>query len=165
MTVRNTSMRHLRSGAIAGVVATVAMDIGGRAVARVVGEPPVSPVMLGRWTRHVAQGRVRHDDINAASPHRSDAVIGAATHYAIGATLGAGYARAGGAERGLVASTSYGAATTAFAWFFLFPSMGLGVLGRNSGPHLARLSFANHLLFGAALGIVLGRQHPDRDLR
>lgn len=162
MTAPVSRMGRLRSGAMAGVAATAVMDLGGQGLARVIGARPLSPVVLGRWTRHAAKGRLRHDDIDAASPHRADALIGAITHYAIGTILGAGYAGAGGVERGLMVAVSYGAVTTAFAWLLLFPSMGLGVLGRNAGARLTELSLANHLVFGATLGVALRRLSRHR---
>jgi hypothetical protein len=50
----------------------------------------------------------------------------------------------------------YGTATTILPWFLMFPSQGMGWLGRDApgDAHLARASLFNHIIFG--LGIALG---------
>ncbi|HXO94331.1 MAG TPA: DUF2938 family protein [Candidatus Acidoferrum sp.] len=49
----------------------------------------------------------------------------------------------------------YGTATTVLPWFLMFPSQGMGWLGRDApgDAHLARASLFNHIIFG--LGIAL----------
>jgi hypothetical protein len=49
----------------------------------------------------------------------------------------------------------YGTATTVLPWFLMFPSQGMGWLGRDApgDAHLARVSLFNHIIFG--LGIAL----------
>jgi hypothetical protein len=49
----------------------------------------------------------------------------------------------------------YGTATTVFPWFLMFPSQGMGWLGRDApgDAHLVRASLFNHIIFG--LGIAL----------
>ena len=49
----------------------------------------------------------------------------------------------------------YGTATTVLPWFLMFPSQGMGWLGRDapSDVHLTRISLFNHVIFG--LGIAL----------
>jgi len=49
----------------------------------------------------------------------------------------------------------YGTATTVLPWFLMFPSQGMGWLGRDAAgdAHLARVSLFNHIVFG--LGIAL----------
>ena len=54
---------------------------------------------------------------------------------------------------------AYGVATTIASWFFVFPSMGLGVFGRRSpeGIRAPLSSLGNHLFYGVgiAVGIAL----------
>ena len=50
---------------------------------------------------------------------------------------------------------AYGVATTVASYFFVFPSMGLGVFGRRSpeGIRAPLSSLANHLFYGVGLAV------------
>ena len=50
---------------------------------------------------------------------------------------------------------AYGVATTAASWFFVYPSMGLGAMGRRSpdGIKAPLSSLANHLFYGLGLAV------------
>jgi hypothetical protein len=88
---------------------------------------------------------------------------GYVTHYTIGVGLAVTYVLGwdllvGGAASPVWA-LAYGVATTVFAYFFVLPSMGLGVFGRRSseGIRLPLSNLANHLFYGVgiAVGIAL----------
>ena len=148
--------------ALAGVPATLAMDVGARAIlAPALGVEAPGPRELGRWVGHMRHGRFRHPDIATAPAVAREAVIGSLTHYAIGLTLGAGYGlllRAGRARRSSIPlALAYGTATTGFSWLLMFPATGKGLLGRRANPKLAALSLGNHLVFGLALGAAIAR--------
>jgi len=79
-------------------------------------------------------------------------------HYSIGIVLTLVYLRllvVAHATPTALSAIIYGTATTVFSWFLMFPSQGMGWLGRNApgDPHLARVSLFNHIIFG--LGIAL----------
>jgi Protein of unknown function (DUF2938)/Family of unknown function (DUF6789) len=151
----------LPRAALAGVPATIAMDVWARTVARVLGIDALGPGSLGRWIGHMRRGRFAHQDIAAAPPIPNEAAIGIVTHYAIGLTLGLGYGllvRATAAQRStLPRALAYGTATTIFPWFVLFPATGGGVMGRRENTRLAALSLCNHAVYGLALGAATKR--------
>ena len=64
------------------------------------------------------------------------------------------YLLVGGPESPIWA-LAYGIATTIASWFFVYPSMGLGVLGRQSpeGIKASLSSLANHLFYGVGLAV------------
>ncbi|HEV2716854.1 MAG TPA: DUF2938 family protein, partial [Terriglobales bacterium] len=49
----------------------------------------------------------------------------------------------------------YGTATTVFPWFLMFPSQGMGWLGRDApgDAHLAGVSLFNHIIFGLGMAL------------
>jgi hypothetical protein len=56
----------------------------------------------------------------------------------------------------------YGAATTVFPWFLMFPSQGMGWLGRDApgDAHLVRASLFNHIIFGLAIALWMAVMRP-----
>jgi Protein of unknown function (DUF2938) len=141
----------LGSAAVAGVLATYAMDVAGRRI--------VAPA-LGRWIGHMLQGRFTHEDITKAEPIPHEAGIGLAAHYAIGLVLGAGYAlllrvpqpRQSSVPR----ATAYGIATTVFPWFWMFPARGQGIMGlRDGDPRVPAFALGTHVAYGLGLGVAL----------
>lgn len=111
----------LSRAALAGLPATLAMDLGARTiVAPALGVRALGPEDLGRWVAHMRRGRFRHTEIATAPAVRGEAAIGIATHYAIGLTLGAGYwllLRAASTPRSSIPlALAYGTATTVFSW-------------------------------------------------
>jgi hypothetical protein len=147
----------LARAGLAGLLATLAMDVGARMIiAPVLGFSAPGPKYFGRWVGHMRTGRFVHDDIATAAPIEHEAAIGIVAHYAIGVTLGEGYGlllRVRG-RRGdsLRLALVYGTATTAFPWFLLFPATGQGALGRRAGARLSVLSLLNHVVYGLGLG-------------
>ena len=60
----------------------------------------------------------------------------------------------------------YGTATTVFPWFLMFPSHGMGWLGRDApgDAHLARVSLFNHIIFGLGIAPVGGSDEANLKL-
>jgi hypothetical protein len=149
----------LGSAAVAGVLATYAMDVAGRRiVAPTLGKGPSGG--LGRWIGHMLQGRFTHEDITKAEPIPHEASIGMAAHYAIGLVLGAGYAlllRVPQSRRNsLSRATAYGVATTVFPWFWMFPARGQGVMGLRDGDlRVPAFALCTHIAYGLGLGVAL----------
>ena len=89
---------------------------------------------------------------------RGELLLGIAAHYSIGIVLTfvyLGLLVAAHARPTALNAILYGTATTFLPWFVMFPSQGMGWLGRNApgDAHLARSSLFNHIVFG--LGIAL----------
>jgi hypothetical protein len=111
------------------------------------------------------RGRFTHTDISQAEPIPHEAGIGLAAHYAIGLLLGAGYAlllRVPQPRQSSFASaTTYGIATTALPWFWMFPARGQGVMGlRDRDLRVPVFALCTHVAYGFALGVAL-RQGND----
>ena len=149
----------LGSAAAAGVVGTYVMDVvGRRIVAPALGKGPSGG--LGRWIGYMFRGRFTHEDITKAEPISHEAGIGVAAHYAIGLVLGAGYAlllRVPQPRRTSVPrATAYGAATTVFPWFWMFPARGQGVMGLRDGDlRVPAFALCTHVAYGVGLGVAL----------
>ena len=98
-----------------------------------------------------------------SEPVSNEKAYGYLTHYSIGVGFALGYVLGWGLLIGGPASplwaVAYGVATTVAAYFFVLPSIGLGVFGRRSpeGIRTPLSSLANHLFYGVgmAVGIAL----------
>jgi hypothetical protein len=145
--------------AVAGALATYGMDLAGRAiVAPALGMKP--PGNLGRWIGHMAQGRFTHEDITKAVPVAHEATIAVTAHYAIGLILGAGYALLlrvpQPRQSTLTRAAAYGAATTVFPWFWMFPARGQGVMGLRDGDlRVPAFALGTHVAYGLGIGVSL----------
>lgn len=152
--------------AMAGVLATYAMDVAGRRIVTpALGKGPSGG--LGRWIGHMLQGRFTHEDITKAAPVAHEAAIGMAAHYAIGLILGAGYGLLLRLPRprpsSLPRAAAYGVATTVFPWFWMFPARGQGVMGLRDGDlRVPAFALCTHVAYGVGLGVAL--QFPDSKL-
>jgi len=152
----NAEAPSMLRAALAGVVATYAMDLAGRkVVAPALGKGPSGG--LGRWIGHMLKGRFTHEDITKVEPVEHEAAIGIVAHYGIGLVLGAGYAlllrvpqpRQSSVPR----ATAYGVATTVFPWFLMFPARGQGVMGLRDGDlRVPAFALCTHVAYGLGLG-------------
>jgi DUF2938 family protein len=154
---------HVFLSALAvGILATMTMDMGAILgfVLGIGGRGPrrTGPDLIGRWVGYLFRGKFRHDDILQTAPLPGEIVLGEVAHYSIGMVLTLTYI-------GLLVVTHtapnvltamlYGVGTTALPWFVMFPSQGMGWLGRKAPreAHLARMSLYNHVLFGLGLAV------------
>ena len=154
--------RAFTVGVIVGILATVTMDVVAVIALRlgIAGRGPrrTGPDLIGRWFGYLLRGKLRHTDILQTPPLRGELVLGLAAHYLIGIALSLlylGLLVVTHATPTALSAIFYGTATTALPWFLMFPSQGMGWLGRNApgDAHLARVSLFNHIIFG--LGIAL----------
>ena len=149
-------------GLIVGILATITMDVVAVIAVRlgIAGRGPrrTGPDLIGRWIGYLLRGKFRHANILKTPPLRGELVLGLAAHYAIGIVLTLVYLRlliVVQATPTALSAILYGTATTVFPWFLMFPSQGMGWLGRDApgDAHLVRASLFNHVIFG--LGIAL----------
>jgi hypothetical protein len=154
--------RAFTVGVIVGILATVTMDVVAVIALRIgiAGRGPrrTGPDLIGRWIGYLLRGKFKHTDILQTPPVRGELVLGLAAHYLIGIALTLMYLGllvVTHATPTALSAILYGTATTALPWFLMFPSQGMGWLGRNApdDAHLARVSLFNHIIFG--LGIAL----------
>jgi len=151
------------SGAVAGVLGTVAMDLLNLVFARAGLTSRIDVGMIGRMAAGWARGRFRYEHPEEMEKAEHEMGLGLLTHYAIGLVLAffyvVGWHFLIGGPVSPAWALHYGLATTVASWFFVYPSMGFGPLGLRSPEGLkAPLSaLANHLFYGIGLaaGIVL----------
>ena len=144
---------------LAGVIATVSMDVLSVVAVRVRLIAPLSPNLIGRWFASVARAHPLHADIARAAPSGHELAIALLGHYAIGMFLTALFVvmanRAGWPARSLSPALAFGMCTNVFPWLVMFPAMGYGFFGAH-GPDGTRLfvsSLASHGFFGLGIWI------------
>ena len=153
-------MDDILTGVVAGLVGTLAMDALNILVARTQLIARVDVSMIGRMAAGWVRGRFRYASPSEMQPFRGEVPVGIMTHYAIGVALSVPYVVGWSIVTGDSPTPGwalvYGLATTVASWFFVYPSMGMGVFGRRSpeGMKAALSSLANHLFYG--LGLALG---------
>jgi hypothetical protein len=149
-------------GLIVGILATLTMDVVAMIALRlgITGRGPrrTGPDLIGRWIGYLFQGKFRHTDILQTPPLRGELLLGFTAHYLIGIALTIGYFGllvVAHATPTALSAIVYGMGTTVLPWFLMFPSQGMGWLGRDApaDAHLAPISLFNHVVFG--LGIAL----------
>jgi hypothetical protein len=145
-----------------GILATVTMDIGGVIGLRlgIGGQGPrrTGPDLIGRWVGYFFLGKLRHDDILKTPPLPGELLLGLVVHYSIGIVLTLAYIGilvVLHTTSTVLTAVTYGVGTTVFPWFVMFPSQGMGWLGRNAPgeAHMARMSLYNHVIFGLGLAL------------
>ena len=144
-------------GVCAGVAATMTMDVLASASRRVGFTAGAKGRWIGRWYLGIARGRFVHSNIAVAPEQVGEARAAFVGHYAIGIALAVLYV-AGAGWLGLSRDTflvalGYGAATSVFPWFLMFPALGFGLFGLRGPPELRlfRSSLTNHLSYGLGL--------------
>ena len=155
-------------GVIVGILATVTMDVVAMIILRlgIAAQRPrrTGPDLIGRWIGYLLRGKFRHTDILKTPPLRGELVLGLAAHYLIGIVLTLVYVGllvVAHATPTALSAILYGTATTVLPWFLMFPSQGMGWLGRDApGAHLARASLFNHIIFGAGIALWMAVLRP-----
>jgi len=147
------------TGIAAGVLGTLAMDSLNVLFARTGMISKIDVAMIGRMAAGWARGRFRYRHPSEMTQVAKEKLYGYFTHYAIGVGLALPYVLGWdllvGGPTSSVWALVYGVATTAASWFFVFPSMGFGMLGRRSpeGIRASLSPLANHLFYGAGLAV------------
>lgn len=141
---------------VAGVFATVVLDIWQRILHAASGIPPTNWGIVGRWFAHMKHGRFVHAAIGEAAPVAGEAAIGWTMHYLIGIAYGVVYVGmmvwlSGGPT--LLNGFVFGLASVVVPWFLMQPCLGLGVMGSQApNPNIPRYSaLAAHCIYGVAL--------------
>lgn len=142
---------------VAGVFATVVLDIWQRVLHVATGIPPTNWGMVGRWFGHMPRGRFVHEAIDEAEPVTGEAAIGWTMHYLIGVIYGVIYVGLfvlvlSGAPT-LLNGFLFGMASVVVPWFLMQPALGLGTMGsKTPNPNIPRYTaLAAHCIYGVAL--------------
>ena len=156
-------------GVIVGILATVTMDVVAVIAFRlgIAGRGPrrTGPDLIGRWIGYLLRGKFRHTDILQTPPLRGELALGLAAHYLIGIVLTLVYLGllvVAHATPTALSAILYGTATTVFPWFLMFPSQGMGWLGRDApgNARLAWVSLFNHIIFGLGIALWVAVMRP-----
>jgi hypothetical protein len=146
-------------GVVAGVLGTLVMDSLNLLFSRTGMLSKIEVGMIGRMAVGWARGRFRYGHPSEMEQVANEMLYGYVTHYTIGVGLAVPYVLGWdllvGGPASPVWALAYGVATTVASYFFVFPSMGLGVFGRRSpeGIRAPLSSLANHLFYGVGLAV------------
>ena len=149
------------AGVGAGVLGTAVMDALNHLFARTGMLSKIEVGMIGRMSAGWARGRFRYGHPGEMQQVANEVLYGYVTHYAIGVGLSVPYVLGWdlliGGPASPVWALAYGVATTVASWFYVYPSMGLGVCGRRSpdGLRAPLSSLANHLFFGVGMAVAV----------
>ncbi len=147
------------TGVVAGVLGTLVMDSLNLLFARTWMLSKIEVGMIGRMAVGWAHGRFRYRHPSEMEQVANEMLYGYVTHYTIGMGLAVPYVLGWdllvGGPASPVWALAYGVATTVASYFFVFPSMGLGVFGRRSpeGIRAPLSSLANPLFYGVGLAV------------
>ena len=119
--------------------------------------------MIGRMSAGWAHGKFYYSHPSEMKQVTNEKLYGYIAHYAIGVGFALIYVYSWnyliGGHISPKWALAYGIATTVGSLFLIYPSMGMGMLGKRSpeGIKAPLSSFANHTFFGVgmAIGIVL----------
>ena len=156
-------MNLVVTAVVAGVLGTLMMDFLNHLCARTGMISKIDVAMIGRMAVGWARGRFRYGHPSEMQQVANEKLFGYVTHYAIGVGLAVpyvfGWALMVGRPISPAWALTYGLGTTVASYFFVYPSMGLGVFGLRSpeGMRAPLSSLANHLFYGVGLaaGIAL----------
>jgi hypothetical protein len=147
---------------LAGLIATLTMDVGSAALRSTGLTAGLSPHLLGRWFAALARGGLGRRSILDAPASRGEVPLALVCHYLIGVGLTLAFLTLVRAipskptpTAQIVLALGFGLATNVLPWLVMFPSMGFGLFGRGapSALLLLRTSFVNHLFFGVGLAL------------
>jgi len=147
------------AGVVAGVLGTLAMDILNYLFSRTGMISKIDVGMIGRMSAGWARGHFRYGHPSEMEKVANEMLYGYVTHYTIGVSLVVPYLLGWdilvGGPASPVWALSYGVATTAASYFFVLPSMGLGIFGKRSpeGIKGSLSPLANHLFYGVGLAV------------
>jgi hypothetical protein len=149
------------TGIAAGVLGTLVMDSLNHLVAGTGLISKIDVRMIGRMSAGWTRGRLCYRHPDEMKKFKSERLCGYVTHCAIGVGFAVpfvlGWDLWVGGSVSPVWALAYGILTTAASYFFVFPSMGLGVFGRRSPDGLKGplSSLANHLFFGVGMAVAV----------
>jgi hypothetical protein len=152
-------MNLFLTGIIAGVFGTFIMDFLNHLFARAGLLSKIDIGMIGRMSSGWMHGRIRYRHPSEMKQVTNEKFYGYITHYLIGVLFALVYVISWyylmGRPISPLWALAYGIATTVGSLFLIYPSMGLGMLGRRSSEVIKSplSSLANHTFYGIGLAI------------
>ena len=149
------------TGVAVGLLGTIVMDVLNHLFARIGIISKIDVGMLGRMAAGWVHGRFLYHHPGEIAQVANELFYGYITHYSIGVGLAVPFMIGWDLMVGGPASPAwalvYGITTTIASWFFVYPSLGLGVFGLQSpeGIKSTLSSLANHLFFGIGMAVAI----------
>ena len=149
--------RDVLSAVAIGLGASLLMDVWNLFLKLAFGVSSLDYCMLGRWLRHMPNGRFRHASMSRARPMPLECTVGWIAHYTIGAGLAVGFLFVVSPNwllrPALLPAVLWGVGTVVFPLFVMQPALGLGAAAsKTPNPVPARVkSLATHTVFGVGL--------------
>lgn len=153
----NIEPNALWAGLLIGLGATLTMDLWALLLKRVFHVPSLSYCLVGRWLRHMPDGRFKHASIGAAASKPRECAVGWIAHYLIGAIFAVALVALAPAEwlqrPTLWPALLFGLVTVAMPFLIMQPSFGFGIAAsKTPNPGQARAkSLLTHAVFGIGL--------------
>ena len=122
---------------VIGVIATLAMDVWQRLLQVVVGLPPASWGLVGRWVAWFPRGVFIHRPITATAPVRGEVAIGWVFHYAVSIAYAALYFAIVRLGFGSGPTLIFAIALLMAPWFVMQPALGLGFMAARATHPIA----------------------------
>lgn len=147
----------LLAAVLVGAGATLLLDLWSLALQFLFRMPFPNFCWLGRWIRHMPEGRFVHPGIAKSEPRRLECAVGWIAHYVIGAVFAIAFVTLAPGDwltRPTVwPALLFGLATVLFPYLVMQPAYGLGVAAsKTPNPLSARLkSLMSHGVFGLGL--------------
>ena len=145
---------------LSGIWATFFMDSMAKILTRRgLIHPFINPEAIGRWFLYMCKGKFAHEDINLTPALKNERTWSHISHNLIGIVLAGIYSLLAinhhGVGENVWMSLVYGIITVVLPWFWLLPSIGLGVMAKKSTRRnlILRTSFINHTNFGVGLSV------------
>lgn len=142
---------------VIGAGATLFMDLWALFLKRAFGIPSANYCLVGRWIRHMPEGRFAHASIAAAAQKPLECAVGWIVHYVVGIAFGVLLVSLA-TERWLarpeiLPALQVGVGTVILPLAILHPAFGLGFAASKApNPAQARLrSVMAHAAFGVGL--------------
>ena len=152
-------MNLFLTGIIAGILGTLIMDSLNHLFARAGMLSKIDIGMIGRMSSGWIHGNFSYSHPSELKQVTNEILYGYIAHYAIGVGFAIMYVYSWnfliGGPISPMWAFAYGIATTVGSLFLIYPSMGLGILGRYSaeGIKAPLSSLANHTFYGVGLAI------------
>jgi len=143
-----------------GTFATIFMDsLAGFLAKRKIIHSFTNPEAVGRWFIYMFMGKFIHKDINQTAALKNEKLWYFISHYLIGIVLAGIYLFLELNEpiirNQIWMPLLYGIVTVILPWFWLLPSIGLGIMASKSSNRslVIRTNLVNHTNFGLGLFI------------
>jgi hypothetical protein len=157
----NTVYQLIISSLLAGIGATLFMDIYAIIIKRLFNIPSLDLAIVGRWIGHFKKGVFTHENILQTDKIQGERLLGWFVHYAIGVIFAFLLLVIGGIDRlhspSFWSCIIFGLATTVAPWFMMQPAFGFGIAAAKlPNPTIARLrSLQAHAVYGMGLYLAL----------